>query len=235
MRFLIAAGGTGGHLFPALAVVNSIRESYPDSQFHFYGRSDKIEGRIVPSLGYKLHSSNIFGLSSIKNIKNIVLPFLIIADIIKLFLLIKRERLDAVICTGAYISFPAGYAARLANIPLFLLESNVNPGKTISMLASYSAKIFTSFDNTKKFFPVKLHSRIHNLGNPIRKEIIENSLFFEKNKNDLSIKNHCFTAFGLNSNIPVVLIFGGSLGAKSINNAVLNSLDYFSKKGYQIL
>jgi UDP-N-acetylglucosamine--N-acetylmuramyl-(pentapeptide) pyrophosphoryl-undecaprenol N-acetylglucosamine transferase len=218
MKILIAAGGTGGHLFPALAVVSKLEEITNNNiEFHFFGRADKIEGRIVPQLGYKLHTAKINGLTKLLSFNTIKLPFQIVYYILKLKRLIKKESIDAVLCTGAYLSYPAGIAASMCNKKLFLMESNVNPGKAISMLVSKASIIYTTFDETEKYFSAQIKYKLKNYGNPIRQEIINNS----QANIEKSEQNKFYELFGLDKEKPVLLVFGGSLGAKAINDAVL--------------
>jgi UDP-N-acetylglucosamine--N-acetylmuramyl-(pentapeptide) pyrophosphoryl-undecaprenol N-acetylglucosamine transferase len=230
MTILVAAGGTGGHLFPAIAVVDSILESHPTTKFHFFGKKKKIEGRVVPALGFKLHRSLIFGLKKITALSNIILLILIPIDIFRVYRLIKRKKIDAVICTGAYISFPAGMAAHICKKPLFLLESNVNPGKTIGIIARYATALFTSFAETKEYFSEEYFSIIKHYGNPIRKEIVKAA-----SKYNDDTREECLAQFQLKKDKPVVFVFGGSLGASSINNCIVNSIERVAKSDYQIL
>ncbi|MPM71724.1 UDP-N-acetylglucosamine--N-acetylmuramyl-(pentapeptide) pyrophosphoryl-undecaprenol N-acetylglucosamine transferase [bioreactor metagenome] len=224
-KILVAAGGTGGHLFPAVAVIEKLKEFYGNEiDFHFFGRSDKIEARVVPQMGYKLHTTKLTGLVKIASLNTVKLPFQILASVIKLRKIIKEENIDAVLCAGAYLSYPAGLAASICKKKLFLMESNVNPGKAINLLANRADIIFTTFDDTKKYFHAKNLYKIKNYGNPVRKQIL--------NSVD---KNIAFEKFNLDENKPVVLIFGGSLGANAINKTVLNSLEQLATMQFQVI
>jgi len=225
MKILIAAGGTGGHLFPMLAVIEQLKElSKEKITFNFFGRSDKIEGRILPSLGYKLHKTKLTGFVSPISLQTLKIPFHLFKSILQLKKLIKYENIDAVLCAGAYISVPAGIACRMCGKKLYLMESNVNPGKAISILASSATQIYTSFDATENYFNTAMKIKLKNFGNPVRKDIIKHC-----------DTNLAFTKFGLEKGRRVVFIFGGSLGAITINNAVIRWLDNFSSADYQIL
>jgi len=224
-KILIAAGGTGGHLFPAIAVVEKLKELYGNEiDFHFFGRKDKIEGKIIPELGYKFHTTNLTGLVKFASLNTVKIPFQIISSVLKLNRIIKEENIDAVLCAGAYLSYPAGLSACFCKKKLFLMESNVNPGKTIKWLANKADIIFTNFDETKNYFNENIAKKIKNLGNPVRKQIL--------NQVD---KNTALELWKLEKEKPVVLIFGGSLGATAINNAVLNSLEKFANSPFQII
>ncbi|HRP02893.1 MAG TPA: undecaprenyldiphospho-muramoylpentapeptide beta-N-acetylglucosaminyltransferase [Candidatus Kapabacteria bacterium] len=213
IKILIGAGGTGGHLFPALAVMEKIKEIRPDSEFYFTGREDKIEGNIIPQLGLPFIPINVDGFSGI-SIQSFTLPIKILNAKRKLGKLIRTANINAVICTGAYISLAPGLAAKTNHIPLFLLESNVNPGKAISLLTRYASKIYTSFPSTINFFEPKIQKLVTYTGNPLRK------FFFQDYEKETALSK-----FGLRAKNKTILVFGGSLGAKSINEAMEAILD----------
>ena len=235
-KILVAAGGTGGHLFPAIAVVEKLKELQGNEiDFQFFGRIDKIEGRIVPALGYKLHSTHLTGLVKTFSLNTFKLPFQILHSVNKLKKIIKQENIDAVLCAGAYLSYPAGLAGSMCKKKLFLMESNVNPGKAINWLSNRADVIFTTFDETKNYFNEATVKKIKLTGNPVRKQILnEFNKINEVNKNEIS-KEQTIEKFGLKKGKPIVLIFGGSLGATVLNNAVLNSLEMFAKSNFQVI
>lgn len=222
-KFLIGAGGTGGHLYPAIAVIDSLKKQLPNCEFYFCGRNDKIEAKVVPSLNYNFIPVDIKGIGKLLSISTITA--LISLQKARKFLIkkIKELDIDAVICTGAYISVPPGKAATSLGIPLFLMESNVNPGKAIKMLSKQADRIFTSFDETSTYFPKSYAKKIINTGNPIRKEITH-----------LPQRNDSLMKYGLSADSKTILIFGGSLGAASINKAVEDNIVEFARYG-QIL
>ncbi|HOV92913.1 MAG TPA: undecaprenyldiphospho-muramoylpentapeptide beta-N-acetylglucosaminyltransferase [Candidatus Kapabacteria bacterium] len=222
--FLVAGGGTGGHLFPALAVVEAIQDLNPNSKFHFVGRVDKIEGTIIPKLGYDFHPIKIEGLKSLYSPKNIEILFRIWKSERIINDLLKKYKIDAVIATGAYISYPPCKVASKRNIPIFLIESNVNPGKTISILAPKSTILFTSFTETENFFKNKKIKQIIYSGNPIRKTFF-NSIPMQEAR----------LKFGLKPDLKTVFVVGGSLGAKVINQCIEANLDKFENNNIQLL
>ncbi|MGA2298908.1 MAG: undecaprenyldiphospho-muramoylpentapeptide beta-N-acetylglucosaminyltransferase, partial [FCB group bacterium] len=225
LNVLVAAGGTGGHLFPAIAVIEQMEALTSGNVFPiFVGTADRIESKVVPSSGYEFQSIPISGYGGLFSLKIYLLPFKIILSIQKCREIIRKRKIDAVICTGAYISYPAGMAANFEKVPLFLLESNVSPGKTIKMLSSKARMIFTSFKETAKYFSNEKEYKILYLGNPIRKSILSVPEQAQARKN-----------FGLDPNRRTVLIFGGSLGARSINNAVEKAIVRFKDSDFQIL
>ena len=224
-KILVAAGGTGGHLFPAIAVVEQL-EKLKASNFKpfFVGTDYRIESKVVPLLGYEYQSMPITGLTKLLSLNTLLLPIKIIKSISICRKIIRKFRPDAVLCTGAYISYPAGIAASKEKIPLVLMESNVNPGKTIKQLSNKASVIMASFEETKTFFDTNIQSKIRVVGNPVRNDILQ--------KVD---KEKAITKFGLESGKKTVLIFGGSLGAYTINRAVEKSLDYFVQNDIQLI
>lgn len=222
--FLIAAGGTGGHLFPAVAVVEKLSSINPNFTFHFTGRSDKIEANVVKSLGYQFHPIEIEGLRKIFSLKNLIIPFKIFKSKNKIKKIIKKNKIDAVIATGGYISFPPSVAASKLGVPLFLMESNYNPGKSINMLASKASILFTSFPETESFFEQKKIKKIVYSGNPVR-NIFSSNISKEEAKQKL----------GFDSSLPVLFVFGGSLGSQAINESITSNLEEFLKNNIQIL
>jgi len=222
--FLVAGGGTGGHLFPALAVVEEIQSQCPNSSFHFVGRADKIEGKIIPKYGYDFHPINIEGLKSFYSPKNIAILFKIWKSKKIINDLLRKYQIDAVIATGSYISYPPCKVASKRNIPFFLIESNVNPGKTISLLATKATILFTSFPETENYLKNKKVKQIIYSGNPIRK-IFFNSI----TKQEARIK------FGLKPDLKTVFVVGGSLGSKVINQCIESNLEKFENNNIQLI
>jgi len=223
INILFAAGGTGGHLFPAVAVAEQLDKlTNGNCLFHFVGTRDKIESRVVPQLGYRLHTIQLSGIT--KSPKTLLVPFQVIRSIIKCKNIIKNENISAVVCAGAYLSYPPGIAAIQSKIPLILMESNVNPGKTIKMLANKATKIITAFEDSKNFFPDGLAHKIITSGNPIRGNILSPNDKITSRK-----------LLGLPLDRDIVFIFGGSLGARSINNVIEMHLEDISQKNYFVV
>jgi UDP-N-acetylglucosamine--N-acetylmuramyl-(pentapeptide) pyrophosphoryl-undecaprenol N-acetylglucosamine transferase len=224
MKILIAAGGTGGHLFPAIAVAEQIKIIIPDAEFTFCGRVDKIEGQIVPKLNHGFFPIDIAGITKLMSIKTMLLPLKIFRAIAAVSKLIKDKKIDFVICTGAYISYAPGIAAKRNKIPLFLMESNVNPGKTISLLSKRADLIFTSFKESKNYFKKDVMKKVRFVGNPLRQS-------FEKIPDRISSLNK----FQLENEKKTLLIFGGSLGARSINQAIESNIDELKNLNLNII
>ena len=212
-KIIVAAGGTGGHLYPAIAVVETLVSKFGnDIDILFIGSKDKIEGRVVPALGYRFQHLDIEGLRSIFSLSTLMLPFKILAAQSKMSSIILKEKPNVVLCAGAYVSYPVGIAASKHKVPLFLLESNVQPGKANRLLSKKATKIFTSFADSQHYFPSS-NEKCMLVGNPVRTSF----------SNQVA-SQHAFRMFGLESSKKTILIFGGSLGAKSINTAVVEQL-----------
>lgn len=224
-KLIVAAGGTGGHLFPAIAVVQKLEElTNKNIEVKFIGTTNHIESKVAPGLGYELVTIPICGYDGLFSLKTLSLPFKILKSIKISRKLIRSFKPLALLCTGAYISYPAGIAAYKEKVPIILMESNVNPGKTISILAKKAEIIITSFEVTKKFFKDDIKTKIRNYGNPVRENLF-----------NLPSKEKAREKFGLNANMDTVLVFGGSLGAMTINRAVENVLSHFKDKNIQFL
>lgn len=224
VNLLFAAGGTGGHLFPATAVANYLRDNYKDKvKCIFIGTENRIESIKVPEMGFDYYAMPITAFPG-KNLKGLSYPLTFMNSITKARKVIKKEEIDAVICTGAYISYPPGLAAKRLKKKLFLMESNVNPGKSIMWLSKTATKIYTSYEKSSEFFDPISATNISCLGNPVRKEIL-----IPKDKKESIVQ------YGLKPEWKTIFIFGGSLGAKSINLAVEKHLDDFAKMNINII
>jgi UDP-N-acetylglucosamine--N-acetylmuramyl-(pentapeptide) pyrophosphoryl-undecaprenol N-acetylglucosamine transferase len=224
IKILIAAGGTGGHLFPAVAIAEQFKKQLNEYvDIDFIGNPDRIESRIVPALGYNLRTININGYFGFSR-KTLFLPLQIFRAIRNCRKLIREKKYNVVIAAGAYISYPPGIAAFKEGIPLVLMESNVNPGKTNRLLSGKASLIFTAFPESSKYYSKNNLKKLRPFGNPVR-----NFILTEKEKSESS------KIFGLNPEKKTILFFGGSLGARSINRAVVNSLEKFKEMDLQIL
>ena len=225
INILVAAGGTGGHLFPALAVVDKLQKIIGYKVIpSFVGINNKIESKVIPQLGFNFTKLPISGFTGVFSINSYLLPFKIFRSIFKCRSLIKKLNIDVCLCTGAYLSYPAGIAAYKEHIPIVLMESNVFPGKTIKLLSSKADLIITSFKESEKYFPSSLNHVIKYLGNPVRSELLS-----------LPPQELARARFGLDPQLRTILIFGGSLGARSINNSIIKLLPIVAKSNYQVL
>ncbi len=205
-RFLISGGGTGGHIFPALSIADAIRRRLPEAEILFAGAENRMEMQRVPQAGYRIIGLPIAGLQRKWTVKNLLLPFKIVKSIGKALDIIRDFRPHAVIGTGSYASAPVVWAAQFKGIPTFVQEQNSYPGITNRFLGRKARKIFTAYEEAGRYFP---ENKTVLTGNPVRKEIRE-----------LGLTQKDYALFGLQPNLPVVLILGGSLGAASINKNV---------------
>ncbi len=221
-RYIIAGGGTGGHIFPAIAIANALMHANANATILFVGANDKMEMEKVPQAGYQIQGIDIAGFNRSSLIKNIGLPFKLIKSFFQVKKIITNFKPTAVIGVGGYSSFPVLRYAQAKGIKTFIHESNSFAGKSNILLGKKANKIFVSSDGMEKFFPV---ARLIITGNPIREVIAKSAIG----------KQEACAFFGLSANSTTVLAVGGSLGAKSINEALAAHLDYFSLNNLQLI
>ena len=211
-RIIIAGGGTGGHIFPAIAIANALKKKDSSIEILFVGAKGRMEMEKIPQAGYKIEGLDIAGFNRSSLIKNIGLPFKLVKSFLQVKRIFKQFKPDAVIGVGGYSSYPVLRTAQAKGIFTFIHESNSFPGKSNKMLGKKATKIFTGTDGMGKFFP---QEKIIVTGNPVRREIVESKM----NRSE-GIK-----FFSLDETKKTVIIVGGSLGAKSINEAIDKGLD----------
>ena len=221
-KIIIAGGGTGGHIFPAIAIANALKKLEDRNEILFVGAKGKMEMEKVPQAGYKIRGLDIAGFNRSSLIKNIGLPFKLIKSFLQVKTIVNEFRPDAVIGVGGYSSFPVLRYAQANGIPTFIHESNSFAGKSNMWLGKKATKIFVATDGMEKFFPA---SKILITGNPVRKTIVQSFIS----------KNEALKFFGLGAERKTVLIIGGSLGAKSINEAISKHLDELLNNGLQLI
>lgn len=219
-RFLFAGGGTGGHLFPAIAVAEKIIELKPEAEILFVGTKNKIEFREIPRHGFSIKSIWISGFSRSFNWKNILFPLKLLVSAMQSIKINIQFKPKVAIGTGAYVSGPAIWGASMVGSKIMLLEQNSYPGLANRLLENRADQIHTSFEDSKKYFRKK--NKIINSGNPVRLNI-------KQMDKDIARKR-----FSL-GNSKTILVLGGSLGARSINEAVKNMLDQFEKNELQLI
>ena len=222
LRIIIAGGGTGGHIFPAVAIANAIKEVRPDADILFVGAKGKMEMEKVPQAGYKIEGLDIAGFNRSSLIKNIGLPFKLIKSFFQVKKIFKKFKPVAAFGVGGYSSFPVLKFAQSQGIKTFIHESNSFAGKTNIMLGKNATKIFVAIDGMEKFFPV---NKIVISGNPVRASITNNRISREK----------AILFFGLDPQKTIVLSVGGSLGARSINEALDSHIAEFEKNNLQLI
>jgi UDP-N-acetylglucosamine--N-acetylmuramyl-(pentapeptide) pyrophosphoryl-undecaprenol N-acetylglucosamine transferase len=213
-RFLFAGGGTGGHLFPSIAVAERIRKILPEAEFMFVGTKSKIEGRIVPQLGFNFSPIWIKGFSRKLNFDNLLFPLKLVVSLVQSLLINIKFKPKVAIGSGGYVSGPAIWGASVLGAKVILLEQNSYPGITTKLLERYASEIHLSFEDSKKYFKNK--NILNFTGNPVRESLIR------INRQD-ALKH-----FGLDPAKKTLLILGGSLGAGSINKTI----EYFINNNY---
>jgi UDP-N-acetylglucosamine--N-acetylmuramyl-(pentapeptide) pyrophosphoryl-undecaprenol N-acetylglucosamine transferase len=221
-RFMIAGGGTGGHIFPAIAIANALKKKNEDAVFLFVGAKGKMEMEKVPKAGYEIVGLTIAGFNRSSLIKNIGLPFKLIKSFFETASIVKKFQPDAVIGVGGYSSFPVLRYAQSKGIPTFIHEANSFAGKTNMLLAKKATAVFTASEGMEKFFPAQ---KIEVTGNPVRLSIIQ-----AKPSREDAIRQ-----FNLDPYKKVIFSVGGSLGALSINQALVSGLDKLEQEGIQLI
>ncbi len=222
LSVIVAGGGTGGHIFPAIAIANALRQLHPDTDILFVGAKGKMEMEKVPQAGYPIEGLTIAGFNRSSLIKNISLPLKLIRSFFKVAGIFKRNRPDAVIGVGGYSSFPVLRYAQSKGIPTFIHEANSFGGKSNILLSKKATAVFTATDGMEKFFPAH---KIMVTGNPVRQNITTSTIG----------KEEACRFFGLQPEKKTVLCVGGSLGAKSINEAIHQHLDALVEADVQLI
>lgn len=222
LRVILSGGGTGGHIFPAIAIADEIKKRFPDAEFLFIGANGKMEMEKVPNAGYKIEGLNIAGFDRGNLLKNIGLPFKLISSLSKAKRIIKDFKPNFVVGTGGFASGPALYMASKLGIPTFIQEQNSLPGKTNTVNGKKAKAVFTAYPNMEHFFP---NTKVFFLGNPIRENIVSGMMNSTEAKEKL----------GLDKNKLTILSVGGSLGSRTINNAWKDNLAKLEEKGYQLI
>lgn len=221
-KIIIAGGGTGGHIFPAIAIANALRLIDPTVECLFVGAKDKMEMEKVPQAGYRIIGITIAGFNRTDLLKNLGLPLKLVNSFFEVRKIFKSFQPDAVVGVGGYSSFPVLRYAQSKGIPSFIHESNSFAGRSNKLLGRKATKIFVAMEGMEKFFPA---DRIIVSGNPVRKTIVD------ANVSRAVALQH----FGLDENKTTILAMGGSLGARSINNAIAQQLDAFGSNDLQLI
>jgi len=223
-RIIISGGGTGGHVFPAIAIADALKERIPEVDILFVGAQDRFEMEKVPEAGYRIEGLPVAGFKRKLSLGNITV-------IIKLFIslrmanrIIKEFDPDVVIGVGGYASGPVLRAAAVKGIPTLIQEQNSFAGITNKLLAKKASRICVAYDGMEKYFPM---DKIVITGNPVRKE-------FKKIKSE-ELRSEGYNFFGLDENLKTLLVMGGSLGARTINTGVMKNIDQLRDSGIQIL
>lgn len=218
----MSGGGTGGHIFPAVAIAQEIKKRFPQAEFLFIGANGKMEMEKVPQAGFKIVGLNIAGFDRGNLLANFKLPFKIISSLKKAKKTIKEFQPDFAVGTGGFASGPALYTAAKLGVPIFVQEQNSLPGKTNIFLSKRAKAVFTAYPNMKHFFK---GTKTFFLGNPIRQNIIT----------DLTDTASAKEKLGLDKNKLTILSVGGSLGSRTLNNGWKDNLENLKNTDYQLI
>ena len=221
-NILISGGGTGGHIYPAIAIANEIKLRFPDANFLFVGAKDKMEMEKVPQAGYEIRGLWISGIQRKQLAKNFGFPFKMIDSLWRARRIIRQFKPDIAIGTGGFASGPTLIMASRRNIPTLIQEQNSYPGITNKLLSKRVAKICVAYDGLSRFFPI---AKIVKTGNPVRQDLLQIHAKVNEGKD----------FFKVDKKKKTILVLGGSLGARKINQLIESNLDFFKKQDVQII
>ncbi len=221
-RFIISGGGTGGHIYPAIAIANELKTQFPDAEFLFVGAKDKMEMQKVPQAGYKIKGLWISGLHRKLTLQNAMFPVKLTSSLVKSFNILRKFKPDVVIGTGGFASGAVLKVASMLNIPTVIQEQNSFPGITNKLLAKKANVICVAYENLERYFP---KNKMRFTGNPVRQDLIDVT----------SKKGEAISHFKLDANKKTLLILGGSLGARRLNQLIEKNLDFLTGLGFQII
>src|SRR6478752_3548753 len=222
LRVIISGGGTGGHIYPAIAIANALMELDPLTEVLFVGAQGRMEMQKVPAAGYKIEGLWISGIQRRLTLDNLMFPLKVISSIVNAHSIIRRFQPDIAIGVGGYASWPLLYAANLSAVPTMIQEQNSYAGLTNKMLAKKAKSICVAYDEMGKFFP---KDKLLYTGNPVRKDILK-----VDNK-----RAEALTFYGFKEGTPVLMVMGGSLGARTINESMSAALDLLIASGIQVI
>jgi len=222
INILLSGGGTGGHIYPAVSIANELKKKYPDANFLFVGAKDRMEMEKVPQAGYEIKGLWISGIQRSLSLKNLSFLFKLISSLWKARKIIKDFKPNIVIGTGGFASGPTLYAANLKGIKTLIQEQNSYPGITNKLLSKKADKICVAYDGLERFFP---KDKIVKTGNPVRQDLLSIS-----NK-----RTDALDFFGLNKEKKTLVVLGGSLGAREINNLIKKNIQFLVEKQVQVI
>ncbi|MCK8522231.1 undecaprenyldiphospho-muramoylpentapeptide beta-N-acetylglucosaminyltransferase [Aquimarina sp. D1M17] len=222
LKVILSGGGTGGHIYPAIAIANELRNRYADIDVLFVGAKDRMEMQKVPQAGYEIVGLWISGIQRKLTLSNLLFPIKLLSSLWKSRSIIKKFKPDVVIGTGGFASGPLLRIANSKKIPTVLQEQNSFPGITNKWLAKDAGKICVAYDHMERFFP---QEKIIKTGNPVRQDLLS-----IEGKRDQGQKK-----YGIDVNKKTILVLGGSLGARRINRLIEKELDFFEQKEIQVI
>ena len=221
-RFIVSGGGTGGHIYPAIAIANELKLRYPNAQFLFVGAKDRMEMEKVPQAGYDIKGLWISGLQRSLTFKNVMFPFKLISSLVNSRRIIKKFKPNVAIGTGGYASAPLLRVASNKGIPCLIQEQNSHAGITNKWLSGKAKKICVAYEGMERFFPAE---KIVHTGNPVRQDLLDSAAKRQEAQN----------FFKLRGDVKTLLVLGGSLGAKKLNELIHKSLAFFEKEKVQVI
>ncbi|TDE02479.1 undecaprenyldiphospho-muramoylpentapeptide beta-N-acetylglucosaminyltransferase [Flavobacterium sandaracinum] len=221
-KFILSGGGTGGHIYPAIAIANELKSRFPNAEFLFVGAKDKMEMQKVPQAGYKIIGLWIAGLQRRLTFDNTLFPIKLISSLLKSRTIIKQFEPDVVIGTGGFASGPLLQIAAIAGIPTVIQEQNSYPGITNKLLSKKAKKICVAYENLERFFPKE---KMILTGNPVRQDLIDID-----SKREIALQH-----FDLDPKKKTLLVLGGSLGARRINELIAKEILLFAAHNVQVI
>lgn len=221
-KIILSGGGTGGHIYPAIAIANELKSRFPDAEFLFVGASDRMEMEKVPQAGYEIEGLWISGIQRKLTLRNLAFPFKLISSLLKSRKIINTFHPDVVIGTGGFASGPLLKSATSKGVPSLIQEQNSYPGITNKLLSKHVDKICVAYEGLESFFP---NEKIILTGNPIRKDLLDIAHKHIEGKD----------AFSLIHSKHTLLVLGGSLGARRVNQLIEEKLDYFESQNIQVI
>jgi UDP-N-acetylglucosamine--N-acetylmuramyl-(pentapeptide) pyrophosphoryl-undecaprenol N-acetylglucosamine transferase len=221
-KFILSGGGTGGHIYPAVAIANELKKRFPDADFLFVGAKDKMEMQKVPQAGYAIKGLWIAGLQRKLTLQNAMFPFKLVKSLWDSRTILKNFKPDVVIGTGGFASGPLLNMANSFNIPTLIQEQNSYPGITNKLLSQKATKICVAYENLERFFPKE---KLLLTGNPVRQDLID----------VVSKREEAVSCFKLDPTKKTILILGGSLGARRINQLIEKDLKHLLAQNVQLI
>jgi len=222
-KIILSGGGTGGHIYPAIAIANEIKSQYPNTEFLFVGAKDRMEMEKVPAAGYAIKGLWIAGIErKLLSKNNLLFPFKLMSSLWNAKKIVKQFQPDIAIGTGGFASGPLLQMANVKGVPTLIQEQNSYPGITNKLLSKKAKAICVAYDNLERFFP---KNKLVKTGNPVRQDLLEID----------SKRDEAISFFKLDKTKKTILILGGSLGARAINKWIEKELNFFKKENVQLI
>lgn len=222
INILLSGGGTGGHIYPAVAIANELKKRYPGANFLFVGAKDRMEMEKVPQCGYEIKGLWISGIQRSLSLKNLMFPFKLVSSLWNAFKIVKKFKPTVVVGTGGFASGPTLFVAARKGVPTLIQEQNSYPGITNKLLAKKVNKICVAYDKLDRFFP---KNKIVKTGNPVRQDLMDID----------SKKTEAKEFFGINDASNTLLVLGGSLGARAINKLIGEQVEWIVENNIQLI